>query len=67
MARNPFTKIGRPAKTPPNGLRTEIPAKAFRQGGAVAKCHYDDARMSKSSSEMGFKSAQDHFKRGGKC
>lgn len=62
--RNPFVAMGRPAKSPPNGLKTAIPAKAFRQGGAVAKCHYDDARMNKSSSEFGFTSARDHFKKG---
>lgn len=62
---NPFVAMGRPRKT--EGLKTAIPAKAFRQGGAVAKCHYDDKRMDKSYSEMGYSSARDHFKQGGKC
>lgn len=70
MARNrtPFTKLGRPAKAksgpaPMDSLSLPVPAKAFRSGGAVAKAHYDDARMDKGFSEMGYCSARDHAKR----
>lgn len=62
MRKNPLVRMGRPPKSAkaPGAFDPAIPAKAFRQGGAV---HYDDSRMAKCHSEHGFASAVDHKRR----
>jgi hypothetical protein len=59
--------LGAAPQTPMVGLETAVPARAFNRGGSVGykktASHYDDCRLNKNSSEMGFASADAHAKR----
>lgn len=74
MARkNVFVRVGRPPgsknKIPAQPkFDSAVPAKAFRRGGSVSgyartASHHDDSALSKSHSEMGYASCDQHFKR----
>lgn len=79
MAKNPFTRVGRPPASvksprgPARGVKTPAVAASPMAGfdGAIpgtafrkgGGVHYDDARMAKCHSEHGFASAVDHKRR----